>query len=80
MRDFTNQRVRKRQRDRSARTHGQWAKSRVRVRVEQVFAVVERLWGFDKVRLLRVRKKGATQAFAKTALANIFLARRQLVA
>ena len=54
------------------------AKSRVRSRVEHVFAVVKRLWGFGKVRY-RGLSKNATRAFVATALANIFLARRRLL-
>lgn len=55
------------------------AKSRVRSRVEHVFAVVKRLWGFNKVRY-RGLLKNATRAFVATGLANIFLARRRLSA
>ena len=55
------------------------AKSRVRARVEHVFAVVKRLWKLDKVRY-RGLAKNATRAFVATALANIFLARRRLAA
>ena len=40
-------------------------KSRVRARVEHVFAVVKRLWGFGKVRY--------------RGLANIYLARQRLM-
>jgi IS5 family transposase len=54
-------------------------KSRVRSRVEHVFAVVKKLWGFGKVRY-RGLAKNATRAFVATALANIFLARRSLQA
>ena len=50
------------------------AKSRVRARVEHMFAVVKRLWGFDKVRY-RGLAKNATRAFVALGLANIFLAR-----
>jgi IS5 family transposase len=53
------------------------AKSRVGSRVEHVFAVVKRLWGFGKVRY-RGLAKTATQAFVATAPANVFLARRRL--
>ncbi len=53
-------------------------KSRVRSRVEHVFAVVKRLWGFDKVRY-RGLAKNATRAFVATGLANIYLARQRLV-
>ena len=53
------------------------AKSRVRARVEHVFAVVKRLWGFDKVRY-RGLAKNATRSFVALALANIYLARGAL--
>ena len=52
-------------------------KSRVRARVEHVFAVVKRLWGFSKVRY-RGLAKNATRAFVALGLANIFMARRFL--
>jgi IS5 family transposase len=76
-RDFTNQRVRKGgevdevQKNRN--------KSRIRSRVEHVFAVVKRLWGFSKVRY-RGLAKNATRSFVALALANIYLARRPLYA
>lgn len=47
-------------------------KSRIRARVEHVFAVVKRLWGFTKVRYRGLRKN-ATRAFTALALANIDL-------
>ena len=47
--------------------------------VEHVFAVVKRLWGFGKTRY-RGLAKNATSAFVATALANVFLARKRLVA
>jgi IS5 family transposase len=54
-------------------------KLRVRLRVEQVFGMVKRLWGYGKVRH-RGQAKNAARAFVATALANIFLARRSLQA
>lgn len=48
-------------------------------RVEHVFAVVKRLWGFTKVRY-RGLAKNATRSFVALALANIYLARWRLVA
>ena len=77
--DCTNQRVRA-----GGATEGldrilNRLKSRVRSRVEHVFAVVKRLWGFDKVRY-RGLAKNATRAFVATGLANIYLARQRLVA
>ena len=79
-RDFTNQRTRKpdgridepeRARNRN--------KSRVRARVEHVFAVIKRLWGFSKARY-RGLAKNATRAFVALATANLYLARRPLLA
>jgi hypothetical protein len=42
-------------------------KSKIRARVEHVFAVVKRLWGFAKVRYHGVAKN-ATRAFTAPAL------------
>lgn len=53
-------------------------KSKIRVRVEHVFAVVKRLWGFTKVRY-RGLAKNAGRAFTALALANIYLSRNRLV-
>ena len=53
-------------------------KSKVRSRVEHMFAVVKRLWGFSKVRY-RGLTKNATRAFVVKGLANIYLARRHLM-
>ena len=47
--------------------------SRIRARVEHVFGVVKRLWGFGKVRYRGLAKK-TTRAFTPLALANIDLA------
>lgn len=79
--DFTNERVRRRkdepadERKRSKNRN----KSKVRARVEHVFAVVKRLWGFGKVRY-RGLAKNACRAFTALALANIYLARHRLTA
>jgi IS5 family transposase len=77
--DCTNQRVR----EGSATEHLDRIlnrlKSRVRSRVEHVFAVVKRLWGFNKARY-RGLAKNATRAFVVTGLANIYLARQRLTA
>ena len=53
-------------------------KSRIRARVEHVFGVVKRLWGFGKVRY-RGLQKNATRAFTALALANIYLCRSHLL-
>ena len=52
-------------------------KSTVRSRVEHVFAVVKRQFGFTKVRYRGLAKNG-TRAFVALGLANIYLARRRL--
>lgn len=78
-RDFTNQRVRRAgQLDEVERAKNRY-KSRVRARVEHVFAVLKRLWGFNKVRY-RGLAKNATRSFVALSLANIYLARKPLYA
>ena len=78
-RDFTNQRTkRKGIVDEQARGKNR-NKSRIRARVEHVFGVVKRLWGFNKVRY-RGLVKNATRAFTALALANIYLSRSELMA
>ena len=78
--DFTNQRTRKAGCEvdevKKAKNRN---KSKIRARVEHVFAVVKRLWGFNKVRY-RGLAKNATRAFVTLAMANIYLARRPLLA
>jgi IS5 family transposase len=78
--DFTNARVRNRlgEVDEVERSKNR-NKSRIRARVEHVFCVVKRLWGFNKVRY-RGLAKNATRSFTALALANIFLARVPLMA
>jgi IS5 family transposase len=78
--DFTNQRTRRAggtvdevQRGKNRN------KSKIRARVEHVFGVVKRLWGFGKVRY-RGLQKNATRAFTALALANIYLGRQRLMA
>ncbi len=78
-RDFTNQRVRKDDASREVERAKNRTKSKVRARVEHVFAVVKRLWGFSKVRY-RGLAKNATRSFVALGLANIYLARQRLVA
>jgi IS5 family transposase len=77
--DCTNQRVRAGSVTEGLNRILNRVKSRVRSRVEHVFAVVKRLWGFDKVRY-RGLAKNATRAFVATGLANIYLARERLMA
>ena len=77
--DFTNQRVRKGGEVNLALRRKNRNKSKVRARVEHVFAVVKRLWGFTKVRY-RGLAKNATRSFVALGLANIYLARGRLMA
>jgi IS5 family transposase len=78
-RDFTNQRLRRgAEIDETERLKNR-NKSKVRSRVEHVFAVVKRLWGFTKVRY-RGLSKNATRSFVALSLANIYLARGRLMA
>ena len=78
--DFTNQRVRSRSGEIDEVKRGKnRRKSKIRARVEHVFGVVKRLWGFNKVRY-RGLAKNATRAFTALALANIFMSRKRLMA
>ena len=77
--DFTNQRSRRNGVINEETRSKNRNKSRIRARVEHVFGVVKRLWGFGKVRY-RGLKKNATRAFTALALANIYLSRGRLMA
>ena len=77
--DFTNQRVRRHGEIDEAQRAKNRSKSRVRARVEHVFAVLKRLWGFTKVRY-RGLAKNATRSFVALGLTNIYLARQRLMA
>ena len=78
-RDFTNQRTKCKGIVDEATRGKNRNKSRIRARVEHVFGVVKRLWGFSKVRY-RGLAKNATRAFTALALANIYLSRQRLMA
>lgn len=51
--------------------------NRTRARVEHIFGVVKHLWGYRKVRY-RGLEKNAAHVFTLFALANLYLARKQL--
>lgn len=53
-------------------------RSKARARVEHVFHVVKRLWGFSKVRY-RGLAKNTARLFTAFALANLYLLRRRLL-
>ncbi|RKT10376.1 IS5 family transposase [Paraburkholderia sp. RAU2J] len=79
-RDFTNQRTRRAGGEVDEVQRGKNRnKSKIRARVEHVFAVVKRLWGFTKVRY-RGLAKNANRAFIALALANFYLSRKKLMA
>ena len=72
--DFTNERTRwKGWVDEEAKRKNR-TKSRVRAKVEHMFAVVKRQWGFAKVRY-RGLAKNTTRAFVALALANVYMTR-----
>src|SRR3990167_2299701 len=77
--DFTNQRTRRNGVVNEMLKSKNRNKSKIRARVEHVFGVVKRLWGFGKVRY-RGLQKNATRAFTALALANIYLSRQRLMA
>ena len=77
--NFTNQRSRRNGIINEETRSKNRNKSRIRARVEHVFGVVKRLWGFGKVRY-RGLQKNATRAFTALALANIYLSRERLMA
>ena len=76
--DFTNERTRRADQIDEVKRAKNRNKSRIRARVEHVFAVVKRLWGFSKVRY-RGLQKNATRAFTALALANLYLCRGRLM-
>ena len=76
--DFTNQRTRRAGIVNEAVRNKNRNKSRIRARVEHMFGVVKRLWGYGKVRYRGLRKN-ATLAFTALALANIYLGRQRLM-
>lgn len=76
--DFTNQRTRKNGAIDEVQRGKNRNKSRIRARVEHVFAVVKRLWGFTKVRYRGLRKN-AGRVFTALALANLYLSRGHLM-
>lgn len=77
--DFTNQRTRRGGEIDEVKRGKNRNKSKIRARVEHVFAVIKRLWGFTKVRY-RGLAKNAGRAFTALALANIYLSRNRLMA
>ena len=77
-RDFTNQRYRWGERiDESVKATNR-TKSRVRAKVEHVFGVIKRVFGFQKV-CYRGLAKNLHRLEVTAALANLFMVRRRLL-
>lgn len=75
--DFTHEKGRRNQPlDEAAKARNR-AKSKVRARVEHIFAVIKRVFGFTKVRY-RGLDKNANALFVLCGLTNLYLARRRL--
>jgi len=77
-RDCTNRRYRYQDRVDEVERAKNKTKSRVRPKVEHVFAVIKLKFGFTKVRY-RGLDKNAHRLFVTCALANLFMARRRLL-
>lgn len=77
-RDFTNRRYRYRGVIDEVERMKNRFKSKVRARVEHVFAVIKLKFGFTKVRY-RGLAKNHHRMLVTAALANLFIARRQLL-
>ena len=76
--DFTHQRYRYQDRIDEVERAKNRTKSRVRSKVEHVFAVMKLKFGFVKVRY-RGLAKNANRLFVTCALVNLFLARKRLL-
>ena len=76
---FANRRYRNRGVVDEAEKAGNRTKSRVRAKVEHAIGVIQRVFGFAKVRY-RGLEKNANRLFATCALANLFMVRRRLLA
>ena len=77
-RDLTNRRYRYKDRVDEVERAKNKTKSRVRAKVEHVFAVIKLKFGFTKVRY-RGLDKNAHRLFVTCALANLFMARRHVL-
>ena len=76
--DFTNRRYRFKNRIDEVQRAKNRTKSKVRAKVEHVFGVIKRVFGFTKVRY-RGLDKNANRLFSTCALANLFIVRRRLL-
>ena len=78
-RDFTNRRYRHRGVVNEIERMKNRTKSKIRAKVEHVFAVIKLKFGFTKVRYRGLAKNGH-RLLVTAALANLFMARRTLIA
>jgi IS5 family transposase len=76
--DFTNEKGRRNRPLSEEQKAKNRTKSKVRAKVEHVFGVIKRVFGFAKVRY-RGLAKNAHKLFVVSALANLFLVRRKLL-
>lgn len=76
--DFTNRRATRSHALTQAERETNRRKSSVRAKVEHVFGVIKRVFGFAKVRY-RGMMKNANRFFVTCALANLFMVRRSLM-
>ena len=76
--DFTNRRATRSRVLTQAERETNRRKSSVRAKVEHVFGVIKRVFGFAKVRY-RGMMKNANRFFVACALANLFMVRRSLM-
>jgi IS5 family transposase len=76
--DLTHKRYRYKDRVDEVERAKNRTKSRIRSRVEHVFAVIKLKFGYAKVRYRGI-KKNANQVFTLCALSNLFLSRRKLL-
>jgi IS5 family transposase len=74
--DFTNRRVRQPWGEDEAARANNRTKNRTRARVEHVFHVLKRLFGFNKARY-RGLEKNANRVFTALALVNLMMAQRR---
>lgn len=77
-RDFTNRRGTRNHALTEEQQMTNKRKSSVRAKVEHAFLIIKRIFGFTKVRF-RGLAKNANRFFVTCALANLFVARRQLM-
>lgn len=77
-RDFTQRRYRLKDRVNEVQRTKNRTKSRVRAKVEHMFGIIKRVFGFQKVRY-RGLDKNAHRLFVTCALANLFVVRARLL-